>query len=227
VETQRRASIPEIIGAWLRIWTPPRDAYVPPVPWRKLALGAAAGAVVIGIALAILVPRINTGKAERAAALREQERRAEVRNRARINRLQRPHHGDASKLLPAADASAVEQEIARARVLDQVEESIEADAEARSAAGEMRDVTGPTTCEHTPGRPTDGPRVAFDCFTVARKIKPGKQSPGVIGYPFRAIIDYRDFSYTWCKVEQTPGELMIQDPTKVVHLPEECEAPRA
>ena len=30
----------EKVGAWLGVWTPPRDAEVPPPPWRKIALGA-------------------------------------------------------------------------------------------------------------------------------------------------------------------------------------------
>jgi len=30
-EMPRRASIFEIVGAWLRLWTPPRDVEIPPV----------------------------------------------------------------------------------------------------------------------------------------------------------------------------------------------------
>jgi hypothetical protein len=214
------------VGAWLRIWTPPRDAYVPPIPWRKLALGTAVGALVIGIALAILVPRINTGKAERAAAEQAKKERAIARHRVRVTRLQRPQQGDAARLLPAVDASPAEHEAARAKLLDRVEAQIQADAEARAATGEMRQVDGPTSCEPLPGRPTAGPIVAFDCFTIARNIKRQKRTAaGVIGYPFRAIVDYRDYTYTWCKVEQTPGELLVQDPTQVVQLPEECRPP--
>ena len=104
-EQQRRASILEIIGAWLHIWTPPRDADVPPVPWRKLAIGAGIGAVVLGVALAVMVPRINEGKESRAAQERAKDARAAAKNRARINHVQRPQHGDAAALLPAAGAS--------------------------------------------------------------------------------------------------------------------------
>jgi hypothetical protein len=32
----------ETLGAWLRVWTPPRGAVVPPVPKGKIAIGAAA-----------------------------------------------------------------------------------------------------------------------------------------------------------------------------------------
>jgi hypothetical protein len=40
-----------VLGAWLGVWTPPREADVPPIPWRKVALGAAAVAVAAGLAL--------------------------------------------------------------------------------------------------------------------------------------------------------------------------------
>ena len=103
-EQQRRASILEIIGAWLHIWTPPRDAEIPPVPWRKLAIGAGIGAVVLGVFLAVMVPRINDGKESRAAIERAKDARAAANNRARITHVQRPKHGDAAALLPAADA---------------------------------------------------------------------------------------------------------------------------
>src|SRR4051812_9326358 len=35
-ETERRANVLEIVGAWLHLWVPPRDVEIPPVPWRKL-----------------------------------------------------------------------------------------------------------------------------------------------------------------------------------------------
>jgi hypothetical protein len=33
----------QVVGAWLGLWTPPRDAVVPPVPWRRLLLGIVLG----------------------------------------------------------------------------------------------------------------------------------------------------------------------------------------
>ena len=47
------------------------------------------------------------------------------------------------------------------------------------------------------------------------------------GYPLRVVVDFRDFAYTWCRVEQIPGELMIQDPTQTIHLPDVCQGPRS
>ena len=198
---QERASIPEIIGAWLHIWTPPRDTYVPPIPWRKLAIGAGIVAVVIGAALAVMVPRIN--------------------------HVQRPQRGEAADLLPAAGADSTAQEAARADLLQHIEGVVMADARERSASGELRAIEGPTTCEHTRGRPTI-PVGVYDCFTVAKSFKSGKNTrSGMTGYPWRVVVDFRVFAYTWCRVEQIPGELMIQDPTQTIHLPDVCQGPRS
>ena len=35
------------------------------------------------------------------------------------------------------------------------------------------------------------------------------------GYPFRAVVDFQDFSYTWCKVEPIPGEKLVPEPGKI------------
>ena len=73
---QRRASVLEIVGVWLHVWTAPRDVEVPPIPWRKLAIWARRGAVVLAIALAIMIPRIDDGKSERAASAAAEQARA-------------------------------------------------------------------------------------------------------------------------------------------------------
>lgn len=222
---RRRASTFEIVGAWLRIWTPPRDAEIPPVPWRKLGLGALAGLVVLAGALAILVPRIDNGKQQRAAADAAARARARAANHARVVHEQRPRHGADVALRPKAGASAAERAAARAQLLTQVEASIFADARARAAAGEMRPVTGPTTCAVTPGTKV-GALGVYDCFTVVKRFAATKRTvAGAMGYPFRAIVDYRTFSYAWCKVEQFPGEQLIPDPRTVVQLPADCRAP--
>jgi type II secretory pathway pseudopilin PulG len=216
---QRKASVPEIVGAWLHLWTAPRDVDIPPVPWRKLAIGSAVVAVVLGAALAIMVPRIDEGKQERAADARAQQARADVANRARVEALQRPHTGSAAELLPPAGASATEVNAARSALLREVETAITADAKARVAKGEMSSAKGPTTC-----RPSAGAREGvFDCFTVARHVpKVETNAAGSIGYPFRAVLDYDDFTYAFCRVEQFPGEMLVPDPRKVVQLPAAC-----
>jgi len=217
--TARRASVFEIVGAWLHVWTPPRDVEIPDVPWRKLALWGAAGAVVLGIALAIMVPRITTGKRERAAEAAAQQARADAANRERVIKLQQPRTGAAASLKPAAGASAADVAAARQRLVTFVESAITTDAKKRAARGEMSPVRGPTTCTHSAGK---GDNV-FDCYVVVRDVpKIATSEAGSIGYPFRAVLDYATFGYTFCRVEQFPGEHLIPDPRKVVELPAAC-----
>jgi hypothetical protein len=223
---ERRASVFEIVGAWLRLWTPPRDVEIPPVPWRKLAIGAVVGALVLAGALAILIPRIDAGKERRAASDRAFQAHARAVNRERVVHEQRPRHGSAAALRPPAGASPAERAAAKARLLASVEAAILADSRARAKTGEMRSVDGPTTCAPAPGAKAGGAVGAFDCFTVARAIHAtSRTAAGSIGYPFRAIVDFRRYSYAWCKAEQFPGEKLIPDPKLVVQLPPACRTP--
>jgi type II secretory pathway pseudopilin PulG len=225
---QRRASIPEIIGAWLHIWTPPRDARVPEIPWRKLAIGTGIGLVVLGIALAIMIPRIDNHKEQTAKANAAYKAAAVARNRARINKSQAAKHGEARTLRPEAGSGPGLLALAKVKLLTAVEADIFADAKARAAAGEMKPVTGPTTCEHVAGTPTSGDVGVFDCFVVTHRIDPTKHSAsGAIGYPFRAVLNYKDFTYSWCKTEQVPGEMLVLNPKDVTLLPPACRGPKA
>ena len=74
----RRLGRLEILGAWLGVWTPPRGAAVPPVPWHWIAGGAAALAIALLAAAALLVPGIlddrdRAGDRAREAAQRRHE----------------------------------------------------------------------------------------------------------------------------------------------------------
>ena len=59
----RRLGRLEVLGAWLGVWTPPRGAVVPPVPWRPIAIGAALLAIGLLVAAALLVPGIVDDRA--------------------------------------------------------------------------------------------------------------------------------------------------------------------
>lgn len=198
----------EIVGAWLGIWTPPRDAQIPPVPWRRLAIGAAAILVVGGAAIAISAPLIDAAK-DRSAA-REQrgldERRAA--RRERIRREQVPRTGTATG--------------SRAEVLAAVAVAIGADARAR-----FNPKARPATCEPAPGKDPAADRVAYDCLSAVRDIVGAgeqKGAHGVLGIPFRAVVDFDRHRYAFCKVNPPPGEQVIPDPRDIVALPEACEA---
>jgi len=222
---QRRASIPEIVGVWLHVWTAPRDVEVPPVPWRKLAIWTGVGVVLVGLALAIMIPRINEGKAERNATAAAEQTRVRALNRARIIKLQQPRTGEFASLKPAAGAGPAAELSARAQLVAGVETAITADARKRAAAGEISKVQGPTTCEPAAGGPKTGPIGVFDCYAVVREVPKGESNvAGAIGYPFRAVLNYSTFSYAFCRTEQFPGEQLIPDPRTVVQLPAACRA---
>ena len=222
---QRRASALEILGVWLHVWTAPRDVEVPPIPWRKLAIWTGVGALVLGIALAIMIPRINEGKSERAASAAAEQARLRALNRERVIKLQQPRTGEFASLKPAKNAGPAAEVAARAQLVAGVETAITADAQKRAAAGEISKVQGPTTCSPTAGGPTSGPLGVFDCYTVVRKVpKVETNVAGSIGYPFRAVVNYSTFTYTFCRTEQFPGEQLIPDPRTVVQLPAACRA---
>src|SRR5690242_17301612 len=130
-EESKKANLFEIVGAWLHLWTPPRGVEIPPVPWRKLAIGTGIGAVIVGIALAIMVPRIDATKTQTAADDAAFRAKARKESNARIAHAQRASLGDAKALLPAAGASAAEVATARAALVEHVKGAMYTDAQAR------------------------------------------------------------------------------------------------
>src|SRR5437870_2976120 len=98
----------ETVGAWLHIWTAPKGIEVPPVPWRQIAIYGSIAAVLIGVAAAIAVPRIDERKREGAAERAHEQAVADAAERARlladerVHRLRIPAGTDAVASLEAA-----------------------------------------------------------------------------------------------------------------------------
>jgi hypothetical protein len=204
--------VPEIVGAWLRIWTPPRDVDVPPPPVRKLALGAVVLAIVCAGAAAAIVPAIDHAKRSRAAQERAHDAAVRAAERRRILHDQRPRHASAPALRPD-----------RAALIDRAERDISRDAAARVRAGELKGPTGATSCVPVTNVRIVPDQGVFDCLTVVRNIVPsGASGAGTIGYPFRAVLDYRRFSFVWCKTNPVPGELETPDARTIIQIPRVC-----
>jgi hypothetical protein len=229
----RKASVLETVGAWLRLWTPPRDVEVPPVPVRALLIGGFVLLVVAAGAAALIVPAIDDSK-ERAAAAeaREAAQRREARRRETIAE-QRPRRLDAAALLPAAGAPDAAQVAAREALLRRAESAISDDARERAQAGELDGRPQGTACEPYPKRDrADWPdrdlateRGVYDCLVFVRSIASTETNVGgQLGYPFRAVLDFERFSVTWCKTNPVPGERVVPDPRTVVELPKACRA---
>jgi hypothetical protein len=230
-QRQRRASLPETVGAWLRLWTPPRDVDVPPVPVRKLLIGGAIAVVLIAVATAIIAPRISDRKKEQAAQDAREKAAALEARRVRTIAEQRPRRLSAADLKPAAGAPKAKQIAARGALVLAAQDAITADAKRRVATGEMRGTPSATSCSPYPPRNQDPRqdlsvhRGVYDCLTTIRSISATQTNGGgELGYPFRAVVDFDAFSFVWCKTNPVPGERVVPDPRTVVELPRACRA---
>ena len=219
-----RLSRLEVLGAWLHLWTPHRDAVVPPVPWRRIGLWTAGAVVVLGLAAAIIVPKVDTAKREGAARDARELAALRATRRAEIEREQRPHTG----ALPTPSRSVA----ARERLFAKAQADVLADARARAAArqlqGPIRGIScipyppGGTTPQHAESDPAVGAG-AWSCTAVTDYIKKTDvNAAGMLGYPFRLKVDFKRFSYVWCKENPVAGEQAMPDPRSVVNLPPVC-----
>jgi hypothetical protein len=220
----RRLGGLELLGAWLRVWTPPRDAVIPPVPWRAIAAGTVALVVVLGAAAAFVLPRV----AHERAAARERDARAAAGRHgaflASVDREQRPRTGHA-RADPGPGASATRRTADRAALVAAARSGIGADAGSRTTKA-IRGVE----CERFPRTlagadpAADVARSAgaYDCIAVTarfgRASDPGGR--GVIGMAFRLVVDFERGRFAWCRI------VPLADRDRVTHpLPPACRLP--
>jgi hypothetical protein len=234
-ERTRKAGLPETIGAWLKLWTPPRDVEVAPPPSaRTLLIAGAVLLIVVAGAAALIVPAIDGAKERTAAAdAREAAQRREANRRAQIAE-QRPRTLDAAALRPGAGAPGARQIAAREALLRRTEAAISDDARARADAGELEGRPQGTQCEpypkaasrdDWPDRDLGAERGVFDCLVLVRAIASTRTNVGgQLGYPFRAVLDFGRFRVVWCKTNPVPGERVVPDPRTVLQLPKACRA---
>jgi hypothetical protein len=223
----------EVLGAWLHLWTPHRDAEVPPVPVRRILAWTLAGMLLLGAASIVIVPAIREAKRRGEARDARARAAAEARRRRAIELEQRPRHGHAHRPRDLARLGAGRQLGLRTALLRSSEAAILADARRRVATGAFRNPVRALECRRTP--PGSNPKApgaeadlharvgAYDCIAVTRFI-PNGADRGALGYPFRLVVNYARFAYVWCKSTPVPGEQAIPDPRTVVQLPPECRA---
>jgi hypothetical protein len=189
------------------VWTPPRDAVVPPPPWRKIAIGAAIVLAVAGVAAALIVPDIEEGKDERAAAERRKDEAFEAAKQRRLERESRPHFGHGQR--PEGELSAAAERRSRRALVHDLEQAITSDARARVRRGNLDGPIVATECEINP--PSQRPlerdltvrRMEYDCLAITSR-DPGDQFS--VGHSFDAVVDYRRYRFRWAKVCLIPGE---------------------
>jgi hypothetical protein len=193
-----RASVGEIVGAWLGVWTPRRDTYIPPVPVFRIVLvlvllvGAIAGAAVL----------VEHGK----KLGRERDQREEAAHvaqiRARVGREQLPRHARVA----APDRTGVERRLERAITLD---------SQRRFGRGALDARVTHTNCipfvrpglAHPPEPPPGAAMGKYECLGVTSSVGPTPGTRGGdFGFPFWARIDFRHGTAVWCKINPRPGE---------------------
>ncbi|HEX5622412.1 MAG TPA: hypothetical protein VFX51_28570 [Solirubrobacteraceae bacterium] len=190
----------EILGAWLRLWTPPRDVVVPPVPWRKVAVG---GVLVLAAAAVAVVVLLNT-ESDRDAAERRAARAAVERHAAfleRVDRRQAPHRGRG----PAG----ADRVSTRRDLLGAAQAEISAVADGRDVDCEPF----PRTLDRTP--PVEDlarAAAAYDCLAVESRF-----DTGAIGTPFRLVVHFDRGRFAFCEI------VPLGDRDRLSHrLPDAC-----
>jgi hypothetical protein len=221
---QRKLSRWEVLGAWLRVWTPPRDVDVPPIPWRKVQVGAGVLVVLTVLVVTVGIPAVKDDN--RSAAEREQAA-ADARLEARLRRLAVEQRAQRAAGEPASTVPE------RRALVTQLESEILDDARARVREGDLKGPVRRADC--APGRRSGAggvvpenevsrARAGYECTAVTSDIT---GTGGSIGYPFKGVVDFRTGRLVWCKTNPPPGEQVVQDPSKLPRLPAECSDPGA
>jgi hypothetical protein len=214
-----RASRWEILGSWLRIWTPPRDVEIPSPPRRALGVAAVLLAAAVVAVLTLVAPAIDRSK-QRGAAQRERAAAAGARaRRAQLVFDQRAHHARAPEVgrMYAAGREAA----SRAALLAHARASVDRDVRARVAAGELKGPIRAVRCRY---RDRDrGVRVHLDCLAVIAAGTHRRVLGYLIGHPFVVGGSLHDGRYAWCKDNPRPGERAIGRSVTVA-LPAACSA---
>lgn len=194
---------------------------IPELPrwiWRKLPTPArvvVALVPVIAVALYfVLSPGIDRGKDERAQA--DAQRLAQVRadRLAALRAEQRPRSGRIAGLAPVG-AAAAKQIAGREDALGRLSAAILDDARTRGLPGDIRRVDCepfPRTVEASGAERDLSRRTGtYSCIAVTADIRGAdSQGKGVIGHPYRALIDFKTGAYGFCKVSGRPGEGLLQ-----------------
>ena len=194
--------------------------------WRKLpragkfavaALGA--GLVVLAIALSPVIQTSKERHAREEAALSARIERQQI---AAIRREQRPRFARGT---PGGSNVA-----ARERLVASAAASIQADADKRAAAGEFHGPILRVRCGPYP-RAGSGPPAdqvpskdtgRYSCLAVTSDIPATSGNrAGVVGHPYRTMIDFRTGRYAFCKIRGRPGELAVRSDPRI-QVPRVC-----
>jgi hypothetical protein len=210
-----------ILGAWLGLWTPPRGAAVPPVPWRRIAAVAAALIAALAATALLVLPSVSEN---RDAARQRAERAAAERHAAflaDVDREQSPRHGRAQPDPGSRTDGGAARIAVRTGLLDAARARIEADAKTRTAKrvhGVMCEPFPRRLDARPPAKDLTRPAAAYDCVGVTARLPGGE---GIIGIQFRLVARFDRGAFAWCRV------IPLGDRDRLSHpLPDACRLKR-
>ena len=193
---------------------------MPPVPWRRIAVGATVLVLVLGGLAAVVVPRVSENRKE----ARERQQRADAERHAAfletVDREQRPRRGG-GRPDPGSGAASSRRIAVRTDLLASAEAGIAADA-GRRAGEDIRGVECapfPRQVDATaPARVLSRPAATYDCVAVTSRLQ--GESAGVIGMPFRLVVHFDEGRFAWCRI------VPLGDRDRLTHpLPDDCRLP--
>jgi hypothetical protein len=199
--------------------------------WRKMSRPLRIGLVVaVAVAIPLLIVlalQLDASQAEREAADRRERAQQRAQRARALEAEQRPRFARAP-VAAGTNRSDRQRLAARAAVLEDVEAGILADARARIRAGAMAGPVDRAECEPFP-RSIDGSggaetdlsrrRGRYACVAVSAEFKRSKASVGgIIGHPYRALVDFQTGRYAFCKVTGAAGPEREQ----LVTVPRAC-----
>ena len=200
---------------------------MPPFPRKRAAMAALVLTAAVAAIGVFAVPRIDESKRRGG----ESERRALAERRAlehrRLTEGQAAVRGRAPR--PAGGLDPNEELRARRGLVRAVERAVTAEARRRVAAGALTGRILRTECAAGGGAQLGAERDlrlrrgAYDCLAVTRDIPAtSTNAPGRLGHPFRAVVDFRRFTFAFCKTNPPPGERAVPDPRATPRLPRAC-----
>jgi hypothetical protein len=181
---------------------------------RRILIGAGVLAVLVAFVAVASVLAVGD-RDSRETRDRATSARVVSDLRAKMVREQAPHRGAAPHLRPPAGAPAAQQLAARRALVVAVERRITADARDRVKTGELEGPVLFTTCgpilKARDAVPDD--RVLtrsvgrYDCVAIKDHVVNAQhQKVAELGNPFVAALDFKSYTYTWCRNTPAQGE---------------------
>ena len=183
---------------------------LPAYLWRQLPTPARVAVAVLAAAAvataAVTAPRIRESKQEHRLEERREEAALEARRIRALRALQRPRTERSRSVDPVGARPATRQDRRRALLRD-LTDAIADDARSCGARDVLRTPCHPEEGAPRPERDLDRTRVPLACVAVTSSVPASEHSRGVdVGYPYRAVADFRSGRSTFCRVAGQPGE---------------------